>query len=530
MANTVPSDFLPPRVIQDRYSYPLPFSRLLQNNDPPPADLDVTRTVPDMIERATNDIALTKKAVQSLWVQIKKKRTEIWALERVIDDCNIVLSPIRRLPTDIILEIFHAVVQERYDVFEVTKGPWLLSHVCKTWRTLVREYGALWSSANITNVAPGGNRISLRQPAMLLGTALKRSGTFPLSVWFDYETKKRRRGHQVSESYLPFIGSNGEELGPSDGDDEVFLSNRSSYVTGRSFVKLPIECQLATVLARHSRRLKYLNIDVSTTPTLKGLHALNGRLDRLETLHITSSCERIHNELQEYFSVAPMLHSVYLNDLPLASALHLPLRQLRSLDHQLPKMRADVWRTTVQTILHQGSRLTDYGPPSPPAAYNSETSRIENALLRTFRVRDWYVLDYFHLPGIDELHIHHFGWVKGQIAGDTLSAFIHRSRCTLKKLHLRGVPDSILSALPSVHQSLVDLEITVTNSNTKLLSGLAAFMCEPGHFPRLSRLEIKVSNELCLSHETLSEYLARICTLVVKVWNARTKVRPRSLV
>ncbi|KAK0185384.1 hypothetical protein F5146DRAFT_1124889 [Armillaria mellea] len=89
---------------------PLETDHHLQNNDPPPTDLDVTHTILDMIERMTNDIALTKKKVQSLWIQIQKKKSEIWALERVINNCNIV--PICGLPTDIILEIFHAIVQE----------------------------------------------------------------------------------------------------------------------------------------------------------------------------------------------------------------------------------------------------------------------------------------------------------------------------------------------------------------------------------------------------------------------------------
>ncbi|KAK0438034.1 hypothetical protein EV421DRAFT_1906877 [Armillaria borealis] len=530
MADTVPQEFLAPRRLQDKYTYPPSFIRLLQTNDPPPDDLDATRTIPDMMARAADDIALAEKEIKSLRAQIREKKADIWALGRVIDDCNTVLSPIRKLPTDIILEIFRAVVQERYDVFEITRGPWILTHIYKTWRTLACTYGALWSSANITNVTSRGKTFSLQNPAMLLQTALKRSGTFPLSVWFDYKTKKRQAAYRYSEINLPPMVSNSGELSASTEDDEEgVLSNGSSStcgVIGKSFAKLSIECQLVTVLIRHSRRLKHLNINVSTPPALKCLRALNGRLDRLETLHISLRWGgRIPNELQESFSMAPMLHSVRLNELSLASTLHLPLSQLRFLDHQLQNIRSDVWRTTVQTILLQGSHLTDYGPPSPQAPYNSEMPRIDNPLIRTFRVRDWYVLDYFRLPGIDELHIRHFGWVDGQIAGDTLSAFIYRSRCTLRKLHLRGVPDSILSALPSVHKCLVELEITVTTSNTKLLSGLTAFMCEPGHFPRLSRLEIKVSNEICLFHESLSEYLKQIYALVDDLWNARTKVR-----
>ncbi|KAK0214881.1 hypothetical protein IW262DRAFT_1496743, partial [Armillaria fumosa] len=106
MEDTVPPVFATasgPRQIP-----PPSFICLLQNNDPPSADLDVTGTIPDMMVHAADDIALAKNEIQSLWVQIKEKKVDIWALIRVLDDCNTVLSPIHRLSTDIILEIFCA--------------------------------------------------------------------------------------------------------------------------------------------------------------------------------------------------------------------------------------------------------------------------------------------------------------------------------------------------------------------------------------------------------------------------------------
>ncbi|KAK0202506.1 hypothetical protein DFS33DRAFT_906031 [Desarmillaria ectypa] len=529
MAATVPQVSLAPYRPQDKYIYPPSFTRLLQTNDPPAEDSDATRTIPDMIAQAADDILLAEKEIASFQAKIMEKKAEIRALRRVIDDCNTVLSPIRRLPTDVVLEIFQSVVQEKYDVFDITNGPWLLTHICKPWRTLACTYGALWSSANITNAVSYGETLSVKDPAMLLWTALKRSGTFPLSVWFGYRTKKRWTQYEESEINLPSIDNNDGELSASaDGDDkESVLSNESGYeIIAQSLAALPIDCQLMKVLIQHSRQFRYLNIGVSSPLMLKCLRALHGRLDRLEIVHISLPWEaQIHNELQEAFTLAPKLRSVRLNQLSVDSALNFPLGQLRSLDHQLDSMRVDVWRSTVQTILLQGSHLTEYGPPSPPQPYNGEMPRFRSSVIRTFRVRAWYVLDYFHLPGIDELHIRHFGWARDKSAGDTLSAFIHRSGCTLKKLHLRGVPDSILSALPFVHKSLVDLEITVTHSNDRLLSELSTFMRTSGHFPLLSRLEIKCSNEICGFREVLSDCLQQIYAFVDSLWKAVTKVR-----
>ncbi|KAK0466922.1 uncharacterized protein EV420DRAFT_1743492 [Desarmillaria tabescens] len=470
----VPQESLAPHRLEDKYIYSPSFICLLQTNDPPDADTDATRAISDTIAQAAEDTVLAEKEIATLQTKIKEKQAKIRALRRVIDDCNTVLSPIRRLPTDIVFEIFQSVVQDKYDVFDVTSGPWLLTHICKPWRTLACEYGALWSCVNVTNVMAYGETRPINEPVMLLRTALKRSGSFPLSVWFEYRTKKKWRQYEESEINLPgSLDSDNGEL--SDDDDEnSILSTESGYeIVHSSFASLPIDCQLVKVLMQHSRQFQHLNIEVPSPPALKCLRVIHGRLDSLETVHISLPYEAwVHNELQETFALAPKLRVARLNRLSLDSVLDLPLSLLKSLDHQLEDMRAEVWLSTVQTILQKGSQLTEYAPPSPRKAYNSKMPRFRSSTIRTFHVRAWYVLDYFQLPGLDELHICHFGFARDPHGGDTLSAFIHRSGCALKKLCLRGVPDSIISAFPFVHKSLVDLDITITHSNDRLLSDL----------------------------------------------------------
>ncbi|KAG7445066.1 uncharacterized protein BT62DRAFT_920819 [Guyanagaster necrorhizus] len=517
---------------QDKYIYSHSFISLLQTNDPP-TNPDATRT---MMAQAADDIAVAERKIASLRSQIMEKEAEIYALRQVIDDCTAVLSPIRRLPTDLVLEIFRFVVPERYNVFDITRGPWLVTRICKRWRTLACTYGALWSSVHITNIASRATIRSLNEPVMLLQTALGRSSTFPLSVWFEYGTKKKwsdyanfEDEYDSEDSLSSTDSDNGEFSASIDGEDddqEDSNEEESDYESTVDSVDTMVDRQLVKVLIQHSHQLQYLNIEVASPSILKCLRSLHGRLDRLEKVHISLPWDaRDHNELQEAFTLAPKLCSVRLNGLSLESVLNFPLIQLKSLDHQPQRMYADVWLSTVQTILLQGSHLTDYAPPSPPKPYDSNMPWLCSYSIRTFRVNAWYVLDYFHLPGIDELRIRHFGWARDQSAGDTLAAFIQRSGCTLKKLHIRGIPDSILSAFPSLHNSLVELEITVTHSNERLLSGLSAFMRAPGHFSLLSRLEIKCSNEISWYPEVLYDSLKEIYAFVDGLWSARTKVR-----
>ncbi|KAK0440660.1 uncharacterized protein EV420DRAFT_1650411 [Desarmillaria tabescens] len=110
----------------------------------------------------------------------------------------------RQLPTDLTLKIFHSIVQDKYDVFSITSRPWLLTHICKLWRTLAWAYGALWSSVNISNIVAYGETPSIKKPAIMLRTALESVLVrfLGLSVWFKYRIQKRWTPYEESEINL----------------------------------------------------------------------------------------------------------------------------------------------------------------------------------------------------------------------------------------------------------------------------------------------------------------------------------------
>ncbi|KAG7448192.1 uncharacterized protein BT62DRAFT_832693, partial [Guyanagaster necrorhizus] len=62
---------------------------------------------------------------------------------------KIILSPIRRLHPEILVQIFLATYsdlgeRDAYDVFDVTSGPWLVGQVCSKWRAVVVSHSMLW--------------------------------------------------------------------------------------------------------------------------------------------------------------------------------------------------------------------------------------------------------------------------------------------------------------------------------------------------------------------------------------------------
>ncbi|KAF9033473.1 hypothetical protein BDZ89DRAFT_932761, partial [Hymenopellis radicata] len=77
------------------------------------------------------------------------------------DACRKLLSPIRRLPPDVLLEVYKFRFQEdsvgndgRYRLFQIDEGPWVFSHVCAAWRRAMLSFPSVWASFSIDYIAP----------------------------------------------------------------------------------------------------------------------------------------------------------------------------------------------------------------------------------------------------------------------------------------------------------------------------------------------------------------------------------------
>ncbi|KAJ6594888.1 hypothetical protein B0H19DRAFT_883348, partial [Mycena capillaripes] len=67
-----------------------------------------------------------------------------------VDAHEALISPVRRLPHDIIQEIFLACLPTRRKaVMSSSKAPLLLGHVCSGWQTIALSKPMLWSSLHI---------------------------------------------------------------------------------------------------------------------------------------------------------------------------------------------------------------------------------------------------------------------------------------------------------------------------------------------------------------------------------------------
>ncbi|KAK0242608.1 hypothetical protein EDD85DRAFT_296069 [Armillaria nabsnona] len=168
--------------------------RLLTTNHPPtPADIgpleESRKSVRHSLLQVQKEISILQQSLTAL----KQKEAHLLVAD---DELRGVLSPIRRLPREILAEILSLVPERKprsashddkavqfHDVFDTFTGyglPWTLSYVCQEWRTvLISLCPQLW-----TNLQIESHYQPLKNPVALLTEALKRSGNRPLCIQF----------------------------------------------------------------------------------------------------------------------------------------------------------------------------------------------------------------------------------------------------------------------------------------------------------------------------------------------------------
>ncbi|KAJ7762482.1 hypothetical protein B0H16DRAFT_1368650 [Mycena metata] len=128
--------------------------------------------------------------IADLQKAIDKLKAERDSVESFVDAHKALISPARRLPLDIIQEIFIACLPtHRNCVMSASEAPVLLGRICSSWRAISLSTPRLWSSLHIVDPAPHGDPIGASAVAdrvtLRLATTkmwLARSGHCPLSI------------------------------------------------------------------------------------------------------------------------------------------------------------------------------------------------------------------------------------------------------------------------------------------------------------------------------------------------------------
>ncbi|KAJ7062301.1 hypothetical protein C8F01DRAFT_1137114 [Mycena amicta] len=167
-----------------------PFASHLGSNYSP-KDEEI-QDIKDVIVKGTNRLHQLDSEIAELQKTMDKLVDERQLVHSDIEAHQALLSPLRRVPIDVIREIFVACLPEdRHCVMSAQEAPVLLGRICSSWRAIALSTPSLWSTIHIAepwlsrySPATSFPRIATLFAARLEAATewLSRSGSMPLSI------------------------------------------------------------------------------------------------------------------------------------------------------------------------------------------------------------------------------------------------------------------------------------------------------------------------------------------------------------
>ncbi|KAK7019545.1 hypothetical protein R3P38DRAFT_2713639 [Favolaschia claudopus] len=142
------------------YGLPEGINRLLYNNDPR-VDYQV-----DAIKHSLGVAVDLRDLQEKIALEITRMRMDLMRLEREelhasrhIKLCQFALAPIRRIPPEVLSQIFLefvALLEHENQITNIRNGVWLLTHICSYWRAVALSTPAIWATCHFQCGRPLG--------------------------------------------------------------------------------------------------------------------------------------------------------------------------------------------------------------------------------------------------------------------------------------------------------------------------------------------------------------------------------------
>ncbi|KAF5356367.1 hypothetical protein D9758_009526 [Tetrapyrgos nigripes] len=404
-----------------------------------------------LISNAAQDLSDYEKDIHSLenvLLDLSKKKEE---LGRYVDHCKSYLSPIRRLPTEIMGEIFlyyqdlHMSDREDRQFREPLTRPLysspamtalVLSSVCKLWHTITLATPQLWSRFSLRIRGKCGSL------SHLLEIYLSRSKQHPLT--FD-------------------VVVNGD--GPNSNT-------------------------IIRLLSAHSHRWFFASCDgrcpgLNMQPDLPLLQSLEMQYEDADSLNAFASARTLRTV--SVVGISRFLHS----NLPWDQIQFLRALELSTGDVGLPRY---VWELAQKCPALRSLELDfdDY-PPHEPAGFTSSVhlGKLESLCLRYVNWCDFCELfSVSTLPSLRKLSLYAFtdegseGLEEPTLDIAAFSSFISRSQCSISILRLENLQRStvqlacgMLQHIPTLTELIVEEVLTWRRDDPPPMTTLFATLC-----------------------------------------------------
>ncbi|KAJ7173351.1 hypothetical protein C8R46DRAFT_1082554 [Mycena filopes] len=372
----------------------------------------------------SNDVEMARSIVSATQSCLKRVSDEIAQLrERIaqLEDHKLalsihlaqhkaLLSPLRRLPPEILFEIFSwtlpsILFTRDMDRFDVTGTPWVLGHISSNWRAVALSSPSLWSLVTL-NYTGGRTNWPTVYPLAMIETQLARA----------------------QKLKIHFYGS-------------IHADARA-------------QTEMFQLLAAESARWKELSI--SLTPDLVSLlPSLRGRIPSLCRLWVQWDTPETQDGVAavDCFELAPSLVDVGLYNEYRHIPIPLPVQQLTRYNLDAPWHIHETLLKLAQNLV-EARIFVGFDDPTSSAPYDSEP--IELPTLRRLYLSEAALLGRLKAHRLDEIVLYcgrdHSG---GSEIVQDLYSFVLQSSCPLRRICLKGHPTTsvtaeILLKIPSV--------------------------------------------------------------------------------
>ncbi|KAK7031754.1 F-box domain-containing protein [Favolaschia claudopus] len=383
------------------------------NEAPQSSEITFLKSV---ISKADARLAWIDQELSKLRDTVMQLEEERASLSDALERNKAVLAPHRRLPTEILDEIFRWTLpsleeQIRFEEFDIEESPWILTHVCVRWRAISCSRPWLWSTITLNH----SSSTSIRDRLSLLRTQIDRSRHLKVHFYASEET----------------------DLVP--------------------------QLESLQLLVAHSSRWEELSVGL-TAGILPYLDPIRGRLSVLKRLWIDwlGSDEVYYEDSLDLFHVAPSLVDFGTFSEDRFSSVAFPAHQLTryQLEGSWERHEA-ILKLAAPQLVEAHIAITD---PDVPWPYPGEPIILPR-LLRLY-VSDTEVLDYVETPALVGLAFD--AYIGSTDVSPHLAPFFDRSRCRPSRLSLPGFPDAhVTSQMLQKFPFITDLFLLIEEADAQ---------------------------------------------------------------
>ncbi|KAK0436680.1 hypothetical protein EV421DRAFT_2038532 [Armillaria borealis] len=163
---------------------------ILRTNDAPsPIQFTQLKTSLEGLKGPLAELESDLDFLRNVVVSLETRMSRLQSFKR---DCETVLSPIRRIPLEITIEIVRRSWKNSlsgFHVFRIPEGPWHLGQVCSSWRNVIEKHcPELWATMEVGSFSYDGKVARKSDRVEILRIVLERSRNHPLNFRFLYHS------------------------------------------------------------------------------------------------------------------------------------------------------------------------------------------------------------------------------------------------------------------------------------------------------------------------------------------------------